>query len=283
MQTSKELEQLACEPARFTYTDYVPPGFKRRVIGILERLGGRRKLEAAYWQQRHELVRSPWATTIFYLQVTVGCSIADMGQVPETGPLIVIANHPYGALDGVIAADLIHGRRDDLKVVANRVLTAIPAIRNQLISIDFSGTREATRANLIARQQAVEHVTQGGSLLLFPAGGVSTAKGMFGQVSDLPWPNFTAKIIQAAKAPVLPVYFPGANTGLFQFASQFSLTLRLGLLMRELSKRRGTTINIRIGPPIHAREMTTFQSPPELLAFLRKRLYALEPTLSSAD
>jgi putative hemolysin len=275
MLSPEEIEKLAAEPVRFSYTDYVAPGLKRKIIDALERLGGRDRLESGYWEHRREIIRDPWRTALSLLGIEVQCSEEERRQIPETGPVIVIANHPYGALDGLVASDLIYARRSDLKIVANRVLVTIPAIRHQLIPIDFDGSREATRANLDARRQAVDHVRNGGALLLFPAGGVSTARGFFGPIRDLPWPSFTAKVIRAAQAPVLPVYFQGANTGLFQVASQFSLTLRLGLLMRELSKRLGTTVDVRIGKEICPDELVAFERSPELLEFLRHRLYSL--------
>src|SRR5690606_9137429 len=119
-----------------------------------------------------------------------------------------------------------------------------------MLPIDFAGTRAAAAANARSRAQARALLKAGGCLIVFPSAAVSTAPHPFAPAVDPEWQPFAGRLIQQGRAAVLPIFVEGENSRLFQLASQVSLTLRLSLLMWELTRRMGTTVSLRIGPVI---------------------------------
>jgi putative hemolysin len=167
--------------------------------------------------------------------------------IGEKTPLVIIANHPFGIGDGISILALAEELGRPFKVIINNQLLRIPEIRPYSLPIDFDETREAMAMNLATRKEALRLIADGTTIIVFPAGGVATARSPFGKAVDLPWKLFTAKLIQSAKASVLPVWFEGQNGPLFQMASKVSLTLRLSLLVSEFRKFAGGSVTVRIG------------------------------------
>src|SRR5262249_31743719 len=146
--------------------------------------------------------------------------------IPVRGPLMVIANHPFGVVDGIILCSLVAQVRDDYQIMTHRVLHQAPEVRPRILPVDFSGKEAATPNNLRSRRLARALLSGGGALLVFPGGGVAAAPKTFGQAVDRPWGTLAAKLALATGAAVLPVYFHGQNSRWFQAASNIHQTLR---------------------------------------------------------
>jgi putative hemolysin len=199
-----------------------------------------------------------------------------LAEVPKTGPIVFISNHPYGVLDGITLTWLALQVRPDTKVLAGEVLCQAPEASANLLPVSFAPTREARETNVNSRRQAQEWLKAGHAVGIFPGGGVSTSERPHkGQAVDLAWAPFTAKMIRMSKATVVPVFFTGQNSRLFQLASHMSLTLRLSLVFRETARRIGTDLPVRVGKPIPFSEIEHLTDRDELVAELRKRTYAL--------
>jgi putative hemolysin len=147
-----------------------------------------------------------------------------------------------------------------------------------VLAVDFSETDEARQTNLRSRARARDHLAKGGCVIVFPAGGVSTAPDKLGRkpAVDAPWGLFTPQLIQRAKATVVPICFSGQNSRLFQIASHLSLTLRLSLIFREVKNRIGTALSVAIGDPIPFQEIASIRDRQKLADMLRQRTYSLE-------
>jgi putative hemolysin len=215
------------------------------------------------------------------LQVVPTFKADDLSNIPATGPLVIIANHPYGVLDGLAMCWLIEKVRKDFLVLTHSVLLRAPEARTNLLPVDFTGTKEAFQTNLESRDAARKHLAQGGCVVVFPAGAVSTAPDKLGRkpAIDWPWQPFTAQLIQRSKATVVPIFFSGQNSRLFQIASHLSPTLRLSLIFKEVHDRIGTELPLVIGKPITHEELAPVTDRQTLLSFLRERTYALESLL----
>ena len=202
---------------------------------------------------------------------------ARLARIPRTGPVVIVANHPYGVLDGIVLSWLVQQVRGDFFVLTNAVLLRAPEVRDFVLPVDFAPTPEATQTNLESRAKARDHLAKGGCIVVFPAGGVSTAPDRLGRrpAIDAPWQPFTAQMIQRAKATVVPVCFSGQNSRLFQIASHLSLTFRLSLIFREVRNRIGTSLPVAIGEPIPFARLAHIKDRVELSTQLMHLTYAL--------
>ena len=236
-----------------TYASPNDPRIKRWVIHTIEGLSGREKFLPLYRYWRHHVVPKSKRSFGEALDlVDVKLKITTAGEtwppaIPSTTPLVIVANHPFGIGDGIAIMAMAEQLGRPFKVLVNNQLLRVPEIRPYSLPIDFDETREAQVTNLATRKEALALLAAGTTVIVFPAGGVATAKSPFGQAVDLPWKLFTARLIQSAKASVLPIWFEGQNGPLFQLASRFSLTLRLSLLVSEFRKFTSTTLHVNVG------------------------------------
>ena len=261
----------------FSYATAEDPRLKRLLIRAIERMTGQPYLKSLYDEHRLNPVpgESFWAAALRSLELKLSYNDEALARLPKTGPLVVVANHPFGVLDGLIISYLISQARDDFLVLTNSVLYQADEIRSYLLPIDFAETKEALGTNLKSRATAKTHLMRGGVLVVFPAGGASTAPKLWSKRAvDAEWKNFAAKLINAAKAPVVPVYFAGQNSRLFQIASHISMTLRLSLFFKEVYDKIGSELEVRIGEVIPYPELEPLDRN-KLMEHLRAATYKL--------
>ncbi|QDU37118.1 hypothetical protein Mal4_14260 [Maioricimonas rarisocia] len=265
----------------FTYATEVNERWKKRMVRAIERASGSRKLDRMY-QDRHALLAQgldPWATSVRLMNLMVEEIGFPIEDAPKEGPLVVVANHPYGVIDGMILCHLIAKVRPDFRILINAVLEQVEEIRPWLLPIDFHDTKEAMATNIRSRAEALRFLQDGGAVVIFPSGGVSTARRGFGKAVDADWKTFTSKLIRATSATVLPVYFHGQNSRLFQLASNLSMTLRLAMLTHEVKRQHGRRVQVVIGEPIPPEELTELTCRQGLIDHLRHVTYGLERQL----
>jgi putative hemolysin len=219
--------------------------------------------------------RSFWEVMPERYGLTLDIADGDLRHIPQTGPVILIANHPYGILDGLMMGRILHLMRGDFRILANAVFMKAPALDEVILPISFDETPDALRVNIATRAKALAYLDKGGAIGVFPGGTVSTAAKPFSEPLDPVWRGFTAKMIAKAGATVVPIYFEGHNSRLFQIASHLHYTLRLGLLMKEFKARTDTPVRVRIGAPIAPGALPKASG--EMMDELRKATYALSP------
>ncbi len=202
-----------------------------------------------------------------------------LDNIPTTGPLITVANHPYGILDGLMKGYILSQRRQgEFKVLANTVFKNSPDLDKIILPISFHETKEAAKANLATRNEAIQYLQSGGAIGVFPGGTVSTANSTRSKAMDPTWRNFTAKMIAKSDAVVVPIFFDGSNSRLFSVASRMHNTLRMGLLIREFKRKTNKPVRVVIGKPIPRAELDALKSnPTALMDYLRKATYELSP------
>ena len=158
-----------------------------------------------------------------------------IARIPKDGPIVVTSNHPHGLVDGMILGELIGQVRTDYKILTRSLLTGVAEIDQFMIPVPFPHEPDALEKNLWMRKQAMDHLKNGGIVAVFPSGSVAASQTMFGPVIEREWNPFTSKMIQRSNAEVLPIFFPGSNSRLYQIANQISATLRQGLLLYEIA------------------------------------------------
>jgi len=267
------------EVDEFSYASPEDPRFKRLVIQLIERITGQPELKRMYLEHQNNPKpgESFWDAAINKLGLKIDLNEQDLSEIPRTGPVIIVANHPFGVLDGLMVCWLISRVRNDFKVLTNALLNRAEEIKPYLLPIDFEETKAALETNIRTRAESKALLEKGGALVIFPGGTVSTTPTLLARkAKDPEWKTFTGRMIVQGKAPVVPVYFDGQNSRLFQIASHISMTLRLSLLFKEVHDRIGENLAVRIGKRIPYETLKGFSDRKELMAFLRDQTYALE-------
>jgi len=252
----------------------------RVAIRTLENLTGRRGLIRRAQTCRSDIAggQNIWNAVAARFGVTVNIGAGGVPDIPSQGPLVVVANHPFGILDGLAMAQILTQARDKFRILANSVFAQTPDIEENIFSIDFTASKVAQAANIKVRRQVVEYLRGGGALGVFPGGTVSTARNRMAVPLDPAWRNFTGRLILKSNATVVPIYFEGANSPLFQTASRLHSTLRLGLLLREFKIRVDQPVNVVIGKPIAPDKLAEYRHDlPAMMDFLRAATYGLSP------
>jgi putative hemolysin len=237
-------------------------------LGLIKRVRGYEK-EVAAGRDFFDVMAERYGLT---LNVAAGC----LSHIPREGPLILIANHPYGILDGLMMGYILARTRGDFRLLANSVFLKAEDLNRVVLPISFEDTTDARALNIETRKTAVGYLAQGGAIGIFPGGTVSTAIRPFARPMDPAWRGFTARMIGKSRATVVPVFFDGHTSRIFQIASHMHLTLRLGLLINEFGKRVDTPVTVSIGQPISRDTLDPLAKDSKaMMDFLRKATYDL--------
>ncbi|MBX7222072.1 MAG: lysophospholipid acyltransferase family protein [Blastocatellia bacterium] len=209
------------------------------------------------------------------MNITCSYQPEALEQIPESGPLVVTANHPFGGVEGIGLAATLLKRRPDVKVMANFLLRGIPELHPYFIFVDPFDQPESSRTNLTPLRASLEWVRQGGALIMFPAGEVSHFTFNRGLITDPEWNTAAARIAQRSKASVLPIFIEGQNSSMFHVLGLLHPRLRTALLAREFVKKTNSFLTFTIGRPVSPKRVATFPNPVELTEYLRSRTYVL--------
>ena len=262
----------------FSYASANDPALRRIAIRTIERLTGQPRLKRMYLaNQRHPRVGETfWDAAVRQLELQVDYDETCLRAIPAAGPVVVVVNHPFGVLDGIVISHLVGKVRPDFKVLTHSVLCRVAELQPYLLPIDFAETPAATATNLRSRAETLSWLCNGGMLVVFPGGAVSTSQHLFARRAvDPEWKLFTAKAITRAQATVVPIFFEGQNSRLFQVASHISLTLRLSLLLNELRNKIGSVVAVRIGAPVAYAELRHIADRMALADHIRRAIYEL--------
>ncbi len=211
-----------------------------------------------------------------FLKAKYRISSPDLKKIPAKGPLVVVANHPFGGVEGVILGALLLQVRSDVKILGNYLLKEIAGIRETIIAVDPFERKNSVTSNLKGLKEAVRWVKAGGVLATFPAGEVSSFQLKERRVADPTWSAHIGGIIRRTKASALPVYFSGKNGLPFQTLGMLHPGLRTAMLPRELVNKKGKEFRIHVGKAIKSAKLQRFENDSELINYLRLSTYFLK-------
>jgi putative hemolysin len=280
-QLDPKFETYLRDDPRISYAQPDDPWLIRQFITSIEVLFGRRKIESIY----RELKRHPFAVEEFFDAAFTATGIQpqfnpqQVQKIPKQGPLVFVANHPFGVVDGMALCKMALQARGNFRILIHAMLCQDRDLAAYFLPIDFRETKAALKNNIHAKRLALEYLNQDIPILIFPSGLVSTAdrKG-FGRVVDAPWTTFAAKLIRDANATVVPVYFHGQNSRRFHLASHVAEPLRMALLLNEVLKKFGHSVPAEIGDPLPWGTLEEFNSRQALTDYLYQKVQALAPT-----
>ncbi len=204
-----------------------------------------------------------------------------LGNIPQEGPFILVSNHPYGSIDGIILLNIISSVRPDIKLLTNFVLSLIPNLKDYFFPVNPFTDKPEIHGSFSGLRQASETLAAGGCLGLFPAGEVSTNYGRM-TIQDKEWQASVIKLIKNSGVPVIPVYCHGTNSRFFHWLGRIHPMLRTLRLPRELMNKEGRVVSVRIGKAISATEIAEYKDLKSLGAYLKARSYALEANITTA-
>ncbi len=261
-----------------SYAGSAPSRAGRVLIRCLENATGRLSLIRRATGYDHDVALGAAFFDVMAQRFGMSLDIkrGSLDLIPKTGPLIIVSNHPFGILDGLMLGHLLTKTRGDFKILANSVFKRSDVLDDMLLPISFDTSKRALALNLDTRRRALAYLGQGGAIGVFPGGTVSTGITASTRPMDPRWRNFTARMIAKSNAVVVPVYFHGQNSQLFQRASHMHSNLRLGLLIHEFRTRVDSPVALSIGAPIHRDVLDPLaKDAPLMMDFLRRTTYAL--------
>ena len=217
-----------------------------------------------------------WQDAVERLNLRVSLAFDPGAYIPPTGRLLVIANHPFGVIDGLILCSEISKIRSDYKIITHQVLRQAPAVMHQILPIDFNLTETAMATNLETRNEAMQHLRGDGTVIIFPSGAISLAPKLVGPAEDSEWKTFAAKLALVPDTQVLPVFFEGQNSLAYMVARKLSLTLGYSMMFREICRRIGSEVKATVRRPVAAETLRQLGSRQEVIAYLRHLTYGTE-------
>ena len=264
---------------RLSYANTFTNPVSRRVIQTMELLTGKFRLLRLI--RRFEALGVPhgqefWAQALDIMGIRLRTPEEQIARIPATGPLVIVANHPHGLVDGMVLAELIGRVRTDYKILTRSLLTGVAEIEDFMIPVPFPHEDDALEKNLEMRKRAMTHLSEGGCVVLFPSGVVASSERMWGPAVEKEWNPFTAKMIFRSGATVVPIRFPGQNSRAYQIANRISPTLRQGLLLFEVCHALNRPQSPVVGEAITPDAVEGWTGRPrEFMAWLRETTLAL--------
>jgi putative hemolysin len=230
---------------------------------------------ALYRQSRIVTGETFEARVLRALDVRFRVHASEGSSIPVRGPLIVAANHPTGALDGLVVAEAVRQVRPDVRVLANHWLAAIPELRESCFFVDPFGGPSSAGRSLEGLRAAHVWLRNGGALIVFPSGEVASRPATDGRYVDRTWLPAVGRLAIATRAAVAPVFLDGRNSALFHAAGRCHPGLRTLLLPRELLRQRGSLTRVALGPTIEASTLAQVDTPEAVTAHIRQAVDAL--------
>ena len=264
---------------KLSYANTFTNPVQRNTIKTLELLTGKLRLlrKVRQFEKMGIPVGQPfWKQALDLLGINLLTKQSEITKIPKKGSLVITANHPHGLVDGMVLAELIGKVRTDYKILTRSLLTGVKQIDQFMIPVPFDHEENALKKSLEMRKSAMDHLENGGVVVIFPSGKVASSETMFGDVVEGDWNPFTAKLIQKSGANVVPIFFPGSNSRIYQIANQISATLRQGLLIYEVVHAMNKPQKPLVGSLIKQDEISVWKRDPRgFMRWLRERTLSL--------
>lgn len=279
--TGKDVARPTYDKRNLTYANSFENGLQSRIIRTVEWLTGKTsivRMVRDYERRGAATGLEFWSAALKVMGIEITTPAAQFENIPTEGPVVVVANHPHGLVDGMVMAELIARRRPDFRILTREVLTGLDeGASSFLIPVPFPHAADAQKRMMEMRAQAMEVLKQGGLVCIFPSGVVASSKTAFGPVEEAEWNVFTAQMIRRSGARVVPIHFRGQNSRWYQIANRLSATLRQAMLLHEVVYVSNRPHGPVIGAPLTEEQLERLKSDPRgFISWLRDYTLALE-------
>lgn len=195
--------------------------------------------------------------------------------IPKQGPLVVVSNHPFGLMEGLVMDSLLQSIREDSTVMATSWLEQIPEFSEHLILVGPVGNKRRRSTSIKGWRQALSWLRNGNALGVFPAGCVARFQWRKLSIGEMDWSPHIAAAIRRTGAKTLPIYFHGRNGLIFQLMAALAPPLVDFRIIREFINKRKCKLRLTIGRIIEPEELEHYKSDKEVIDFLRRQTESL--------
>jgi putative hemolysin len=240
---------------------------------FLERLLGLTKLDRAYSQVAARVDGQQFMVMLRdALDLQLEIAPSDLSRIPRRGPVIVCANHPMGAMEGIVLPALLETLRRDVRTIGHSWFRRWPRVADRMFLVNPQARPPQSAERGEAAREAASWLRQGGMLVVFPAGEVARFRLGRLRVADSPWRSGFAHLAKATGASVLPVSIEGRNSLLYYVLSLIHPRLGALALVRELLNKCGRTVRVRVGSPLSRERLLELGGLHEITSFVRRRV-----------
>jgi len=242
---------------------------------LWQRLQPMYKIRQLYRRAQQPLNRSLLENVLAEMNVEYRISDPDLERIPQTGAVVVAANHPFGVLDGAILGALLERVRPDVKIMTNFLLAGIPELHERCIFVDPFGGSGSAAINRRGLKEAIAWLREGGVVAMFPAGEVSHVLLRRMEIADSEWNPAVARLARMTGAATLPVFFEGRNSVAFQTVGLLHPALRTAWLLNEFLQQTNKKVEVRVGSLVSAETVSNAGTDRAAAGYLRWRTYLL--------
>jgi len=203
-------------------------------------------------------------------------SVNDLYKIPEKGPLVIVANHPFGGIEGVILGHILSRVRKDFRILGNYLLQQIPELSSWIIPVNPFESHKGSGQNIRGLKSIIKWLSDGGAIIAFPSGEVSHLHLSRGEVTDPQWSPHLGEIVKRTKSTVMPFYFHGRNSAKFQLLGLLNPRIRTVMLPHELVNKKSKNLLVLAGNPIKWKRLESLDSGKSIINFLRLNTYVLK-------
>ena len=228
---------------------------------LFEFMFGVHYLKKLYKKNYHlpQLQENFWGTVLQLFNIKY--KFHNNSNLPKYGPSIIVCNHPFGIVDGLIIANEVHAIRKDFKILINEELNAVDHIKNYLLPLQFDNTKESIKNNIVSKNKAIEFINQGGCVIIFPSGEVATREHILKKAVEKEWKSLLGSIVRKTKCSIYPVKFDGENSFLFQLIGIINYKARRIMFAKELINKKNKMFWTKCGLPIPSEEYSKLDNP----------------------
>jgi putative hemolysin len=263
IQKSQELKD-------FSFIEDELPVYKQLLIKLIEQITGKRKVSKIYRQivAKDDTGRSFWDRAVEELELQIRIHGNSLNSIPKQGPLLVVANHPFGQIDGLVLGYILEKIRPDFKIVAWDIMNEIDYFKDKILPISFKNEYSSKRNNLRTLKQSIQNIKEGGVVAIFPSGECAISKNFIGKAQEGQWLKFTSRIVLATDVPVLPIFFHGQNSRIFQIIGNLGYYFKLSMFFHEICNMIGKDVRLTIGNLLNETDYSNRNNEDDLIDYL---------------
>jgi putative hemolysin len=240
------------------------------LIKLIEQITGKRKVSKIYRQivAKDDTGRSFWDRAVEELELQIRIHGNSLNSIPKQGPLLVVANHPFGQIDGLVLGYILEKIRPDFKIVAWDIMNEIDYFKDKILPISFKNEYSSKRNNLRTLKQSIQNIKEGGVVAIFPSGECAISKNFTGKAQEGQWLKFTSRIVLATDVPVLPIFFHGQNSRIFQIIGNLGYYFKLSMFFHEICNMIGKDVRLTIGNLLNETDYSNRNNEDDLIDYL---------------